>query len=104
MKAVHETLSPQKTVSQAQLTAAEEFTKAKRLLLGIYRLSDPKISLASISAMFLGTCAAAMSGQVDWLQRMPLAMFLITIPAPTSRLPMKTAAPFQAEKELLLMA
>lgn len=33
---------------------------------GIWALSDPKISLASMAAMFLGACAAAAAGPVNW--------------------------------------
>lgn len=81
MKPAHETLSPQKTALQPQLTAAGECTLAKRLLLGIYRLSDPKISLASISAMLLGTCAASMYGQVDWPWLLPTVIGILFLEA-----------------------
>jgi len=33
---------------------------------GIWALADPKISLASMAALFLGTCAAAAVGPVHW--------------------------------------
>jgi len=33
---------------------------------GLWRLSDPKISLASIASMFLGACAATREGPVSW--------------------------------------
>ena len=33
---------------------------------GLWRLSDPKISLASIASMFLGVCAAFRDGPVSW--------------------------------------
>jgi 1,4-dihydroxy-2-naphthoate polyprenyltransferase len=33
---------------------------------GLWRLADPKISLASIASMFLGACAAARDGTVSW--------------------------------------
>ncbi len=33
---------------------------------GIWALADPKISLASLSAMFLGACVAAASAPLDW--------------------------------------
>jgi len=40
-----------------------------RFARGLWRLSDPKISLASIASMLLGTCAAAREGPLDvpWL-------------------------------------
>lgn len=34
---------------------------------GIWALADPKISLASMAAMFLGACAAAAAGPVNWI-------------------------------------
>ncbi|MHC4821408.1 MAG: prenyltransferase [Planctomycetota bacterium] len=44
-------------------------TTGTRLSEGIWKLSDPKISLASIASMFLGACAAAAAGPLDpvWL-------------------------------------
>ncbi len=33
---------------------------------GIWRLADPKISLASISSMFVGACAAAAAAPLNW--------------------------------------
>lgn len=33
---------------------------------GVWRLADPKISLASMAAIFLGTCLAATRGPVAW--------------------------------------
>jgi 1,4-dihydroxy-2-naphthoate octaprenyltransferase len=33
---------------------------------GIWRLADPKISLASLASMFLGACAAAAAGPIAW--------------------------------------
>jgi 1,4-dihydroxy-2-naphthoate octaprenyltransferase len=33
---------------------------------GLWRLADPKISLASFAAMFLGACAAARDGALSW--------------------------------------
>jgi 1,4-dihydroxy-2-naphthoate octaprenyltransferase len=33
---------------------------------GIWALADPKISLASMAALFLGACAAAAAGPVNW--------------------------------------
>lgn len=34
--------------------------------LGLWRLADPKISLASICSFFLGTCLAAADGPISW--------------------------------------
>ena len=34
--------------------------------LGLWRLADPKISLASFAGMFLGACAAARDGELSW--------------------------------------
>ena len=33
---------------------------------GLWRLADPKISLASIASLFLGACAAAADGPLSW--------------------------------------
>ena len=33
---------------------------------GVWRLADPKISLASMASILLGTCAAAANGPVSW--------------------------------------
>ena len=49
--------------------------------MGLWRLADPKISLASFAAMFLGTCAAARDGALSWkwLALTVLGIFLIEI-------------------------
>lgn len=48
---------------------------------GVYRLSDPKISLASFSAIFLGACAAAREGRLSapWLVLTILGIWAIEI-------------------------
>jgi len=48
---------------------------------GLWRLADPKISLASFAAMFLGACAAARDGALSWkwLALTVLGIFLIEI-------------------------
>jgi 1,4-dihydroxy-2-naphthoate octaprenyltransferase len=38
----------------------------RRFWVGLWRLADPKISLASFAAMFLGACAAARDGALSW--------------------------------------
>ena len=45
------------------------FSSENALISGLWRLCDPKISMASISSMFLGTCLAVTSGSIDlmWL-------------------------------------
>jgi 1,4-dihydroxy-2-naphthoate octaprenyltransferase len=52
-----------------------------RFWLGFWRLADPKISLASFAAMFLGACAAATQGNLDyfWLAVTVLGIFAIEI-------------------------
>jgi len=47
-------------------TSGTSTHKNSNMLLGIWRLCDPKISLASLSSMFLGTCAAAVAGPIHW--------------------------------------
>lgn len=48
---------------------------------GFWRLADPKISLASIASIFLGTCAAAGQGplHVGWLIVTVLGIFAIEV-------------------------
>ena len=48
---------------------------------GLWRLADPKISLASFSAMFLGACAAARAGPLSgfWLALTVLGIFAIEV-------------------------
>jgi 4-hydroxybenzoate polyprenyltransferase len=50
-------------------------------LLGLWRLADPKISLASFAALFLGAAAAATLGPLDWtwLVVTVLAVFAIEV-------------------------
>ncbi len=81
MKPLQSQTSSQKTTFQTSFEASYEDTRVKKLLLGTYRLSDPKISLASISAMFLGTSAATMSGQVDWLWLLPAVLGILLLEA-----------------------
>ena len=49
--------------------------------IGLWRLADPKISLASMAALFLGTCAAAAEGPLhwDWLALTVLGIFCIEV-------------------------
>jgi 1,4-dihydroxy-2-naphthoate octaprenyltransferase len=48
---------------------------------GIWRLADPKISLASVASMFLGACAAARAGPIawEWLAATVLGIFAIEV-------------------------
>ena len=48
---------------------------------GIWRLADPKISLASMASIFLGTCAAAAVGPLHfgWLMVTVLGIFAIEV-------------------------
>jgi len=48
---------------------------------GFWRLADPKISLASFASMFLGACAAAADGpiQFGWLALTVLGIFAIEV-------------------------
>jgi 1,4-dihydroxy-2-naphthoate octaprenyltransferase len=48
---------------------------------GLWRLADPKISLASFSAMFLGACAAGRDGPLSslWLLLTVLGIFAIEV-------------------------
>jgi len=48
---------------------------------GVWRLADPKISLASMSSLFLGACAAATLGPIapSWLAATVVGIFLIEV-------------------------
>ena len=39
---------------------------AENFGLGLWRLADPKISLASMASLFLGACASAATGPLHW--------------------------------------
>ncbi|HZR10773.1 MAG TPA: prenyltransferase [Myxococcales bacterium] len=41
-------------------------TQRSHLAAGIWRIADPKITLASASSLFLGLCAAADDGRIAW--------------------------------------
>lgn len=48
---------------------------------GFWKLADPKISLASIATIFLGACAAASAGEIDyfWLFLTTIGIFAIEV-------------------------
>src|SRR5579864_5481867 len=48
---------------------------------GLWRLADPKISLASMASIFLGSCAAAAAGPIDylWLTITVVGIFAIEV-------------------------
>lgn len=48
---------------------------------GFWRLADPKISLASFASMFLGACAAAANGALDflWLAITVIGIFAVEV-------------------------
>ena len=54
---------------RSQAHDVTHFSSENALISGLWRLCDPKISMASISSMFLGTCLAVTSGSIDlmWL-------------------------------------
>lgn len=56
-------------------------THAEHFLAGFWRLADPKISLASMAAMFLGACAAAHDGPLSygWLALTVFGIFCIEV-------------------------
>ena len=51
---------------QGTVDSSEKTWEGSRLWRGIWRIIDPKISLASLSSIFLGSCAAANRGAIDW--------------------------------------
>lgn len=58
-----------------------ESTSSHDFVRGFWRLADPKISLASMSSIFLGACAAAASVGLDgfWLAWTVLGIFAIEV-------------------------
>ncbi|HET6203039.1 MAG TPA: prenyltransferase [Planctomycetota bacterium] len=52
-----------------------------RFCKGLWRLADPKVSLASFSSLFLGTCAAYADGplSVPWLAATVLGIFAVEV-------------------------
>ncbi len=59
----------------------KEATNNRHFVAGFWRLADPKISLASMASIFLGTCAAAAVGPIDfrWLALTVLGIFAIEV-------------------------
>ncbi len=64
-----------------QRRAGKSRGKMKNFCLGLWRLADPKISLASFAAMFLGACVAARDGLLSWpwLALTVLGIFFIEV-------------------------
>jgi 1,4-dihydroxy-2-naphthoate octaprenyltransferase len=50
----------------AETTRTAETTSQTDLWRGLWRLADPKITLTSMAAIFLGACAAAVDGPLHW--------------------------------------
>jgi 1,4-dihydroxy-2-naphthoate octaprenyltransferase len=59
----------------------EEQKRKLDLRAGIWRLADPKISLASLASMFLGACASVFNGglSLGWLALTVLGIFCIEV-------------------------
>jgi 1,4-dihydroxy-2-naphthoate octaprenyltransferase len=51
----------------------------KPVWIGVWRLADPKISLASFAGMFLGACAAARDGGLSWAWLVLTALGIFSI-------------------------
>ena len=66
---------------QAIAVATADWVKCLNLRAGIWRLADPKISLASMASIFLGACAAAAAGplHLGWLAATVLGIFAIEV-------------------------
>ncbi len=62
-------------------TASQSSASAHNFCQGLWRLADPKISLASFASLFLGTCAAAAAGplHVGWLVVTVAGIFAIEV-------------------------
>jgi len=56
-------------------------SQAPRIGAGLWRLADPKISLASMASMFLGSCAAARDGPLSplWLAATGVGIFFLEV-------------------------
>ncbi len=56
-------------------------TQRGGVVLGVWRLADPKISLASFASLFLGACAAAAAGALSpgWLAVTVLGIFALEV-------------------------
>ena len=67
--------------SQATIAGSGPATRQLDFIGGFWRLADPKISLASIAAMFVGACAAAAKGRLDlgWLAMTAIGIFAIEV-------------------------
>lgn len=67
-------------------SASLELEGASRIARGLWRVADPKITLASMSSIFLGACLAARSGplSVGWLTLTVLGIFFIEAAKNTS--------------------
>ena len=54
---------------------------ASRFAQGLWRLADPKISLASFAGLFMATCMAAADGElaIGWLLLTVVAIFLVEV-------------------------
>lgn len=61
--------------------AARDHSGIHPALLGFWRLADPKISLASMAAILLGTCAAAANGPLHygWLAVTVIGIFALEV-------------------------
>ena len=73
---------------------------------GLWRLADPKISLASMASIFLGTCAAAAAGRIDvpWLLVTIAAIFAIEVAKNASGEIFHTYSVFARGDEILCTA
>ena len=58
-----------------------ELPDRRDFLTGLWRLADPKISLASMASIFLGACAAAAAGPINylWLGLTLIGIFAIEV-------------------------
>jgi 1,4-dihydroxy-2-naphthoate octaprenyltransferase len=63
------------------LPAVSPMARTGNVWAGIWRLADPKISLASMAALFLGACLAAHDGAIawDWLGLTVAGIFFIEV-------------------------
>lgn len=78
---IHETRFQNEMNHSASIPSAPVSAAAHDLWRGFWRLADPKISLASMASIFLGTCVAAAHGplHLGWLVVTVLGIFAIEV-------------------------
>ncbi len=56
-------------------------TRSSHVAQGVWRVADPKITLASAASLFLGLCAAARDGEMAWAWAVPTVLGIFFLEA-----------------------